>query len=47
MVLYVFTWREDKWTSNDALAVYELRAEAEDIFGADPQWLRVIYQPWD
>ncbi len=45
MVLYVFTWREDKRTSKDALAVYALRSKVEDIFGADPQWLRVVYQP--
>jgi len=39
------SYNENKRTSSDALAVYEIRAAEKDIFRADPRWLPVIYEP--
>lgn len=39
------SYNENKRTSSDALAIYEIRAAEKDIFRADPRWLPVIYEP--
>jgi len=36
------SYNEDKRTSSDELAIYEIRASQKDIFRADPRWLPVI-----
>lgn len=39
------SYNENKRTSSDALAIYEIDAAKEDIFRSDPRWLPVIYEP--
>ncbi len=39
------SYTETKRVDNDALAIFELKAEEKDLFRADPGWLPVVKQP--
>lgn len=39
------SFSENKRTSNDALAVYQIDGTRKDVFRADPEWIPIVYQP--